>query len=59
MWIVFSGTEEFPIITKFIYNKSDLNFVRLDNSEWIEEFETKEEKNDRKIRTSNNSGDME
>lgn len=28
-----------PIITKFISNESDLNFLQLQEDEWIEEFE--------------------
>jgi hypothetical protein len=49
MWIIFGGTEDSPVITRFVHNKSDLDSIRLEDNEWVEEFEVEEKKNDRKI----------
>ena len=47
LWIVFSGTDEVPVATKFISNKTDLYLLKLNNDEWVEEFEVKED--DKKV----------
>ena len=49
LWIVFSGTDEVPVATKFISNKTDLYLLKLNNDEWVEEFEVKEKEDDRDI----------
>jgi hypothetical protein len=49
MWIVFGGSEECPIIIKFIINESDLISFQLKNDEWVEEFEIDNEDLDKEI----------
>jgi hypothetical protein len=49
LWIVFSGTDEVPVATKLISNKTDLYLLKLNNDEWVEEFEVKEKEDDREI----------
>lgn len=58
MWVVFSGTEESPVVTRVVRREHDLNILYLQDNEWIEEFEV-EEKHDRKVRPSYNRKSME
>lgn len=41
MWIIFTGNKERPIIKKIIYNREELIYIKLEENEWIEEFEVK------------------
>ncbi len=58
MWIIFGGTEESPVVKRMVHKKSDLEFIRLEEGEWVEEFEVNGSNNDRKIRTPTNNGSM-
>ena len=40
MWIIFSGSEENPVVVKIIQDKSKLLNLKLEKNEWIEEFDT-------------------
>jgi hypothetical protein len=43
MWIIFTGSEESPVIKRLIFNKQDLSHLKLDKEDWVEEF-VKDEK---------------
>ena len=49
MWIIFGGTEDSPVVTRFVMDKSDLDSIQLEDNEWVEEFEIEEKKYDRKV----------
>lgn len=52
MWVIFSGTEEAPVVNRFIFKREDLRLIQLQDNEWVEEFEISKRNNDREVCTS-------